>query len=196
LAASLLAVIAWWTADRFGAPAMLIALVLGIAAQPVLGRAAALGSGLRFSARTVLKLGVVLLGARVTLGDLANLGWLTLLLAAGGVLVTLAGGWAIGRALGLRSDHAALSAGAVAICGASAALAIASVLPRRSESDRNTMLTIIGVTTLSTIAMIVYPLIAQALVSFWGQAFTTWRRSWGPGSRSRRRQPRRPPSSN
>lgn len=163
LAASLLAASAWWIANQLGAPAMLIALLLGMAAQPVLARAAALAPGLVFSARSILRLGVVLLGARVTIGDLAGLGWPTLLLAAGGVLLTLAGGWTVGRALGLKSDHAALSAGAVAICGASAALAIASVLPRRAESDRHTMLTIIGVTTLSTVAMIAYPLIAQAL---------------------------------
>ena len=51
----------------------------------------------------------------------------------------------------------------MAICGASAALAIAAVLPRREDSDRNTMVTIIGVAALSTVAMILYPLVAQAL---------------------------------
>ena len=145
------------------APAMLIALVFGMALNPVFAARPQLAPGVMLSARTILRLGIVLLGARVTTGELASLGAPTLLLAVGGVAATIAGGWAIGRALGLKSDHAALSAGAVAICGASAALAIASVLPRGEHSDRNTMVTIIGVAALSTIAMVIYPLIAEAL---------------------------------
>ena len=51
-----------------------------------------------------------------------------------------------------------LTAGAVAICGASAAAAIAAVLPRSGVSGM--FVTIIGVTALSTLAMVLYPLIA------------------------------------
>jgi uncharacterized integral membrane protein (TIGR00698 family) len=56
-----------------------------------------------------------------------------------------------------------LSGGAVAICGASAALAIASALPRKAETERDTILTVVTVTTLSTLAMIFYPMIATAV---------------------------------
>ena len=52
-----------------------------------------------------------------------------------------------------------MTSGAVAICGASAALAIASVLPKNEFSERNTIFTVISVTTLSTMAMIFYPMI-------------------------------------
>jgi uncharacterized integral membrane protein (TIGR00698 family) len=162
LATAAVGVAASTIADLLRAPAMLIALAAGMALNPIFAPRPLLTPGVMFSARTVLRFGIVLLGARVTLGELADLGAPTLLLAAGGVAITIAGGWAIGRALGLKSDHAALSAGAVAICGASAALAISSVLPRHENSDRNTMLTIIGVTALSTLAMVLYPLIAHA----------------------------------
>jgi uncharacterized integral membrane protein (TIGR00698 family) len=54
-----------------------------------------------------------------------------------------------------------LTGGAVAICGASAALAIASVLPKDEYLERNTIFTVVAVTTLSTIAMIVYPLVSN-----------------------------------
>ena len=47
----------------------------------------------------------------------------------------------------------------MAICGASAALAISAVLPKGENHERDTVFTVIGVTALSTIAMIVYPLI-------------------------------------
>ena len=162
LATAIAGVAASLTADFLHAPAMLIALAAGMALNPLFAPRPTLTPGVMFSARTILRFGIVLLGARVTIGELADLGAPTLLLAAGGVATTIAGGWAIGRALGLKSDHAALSAGAVAICGASAALAISSVLPRNENSDRNTMLTIIGVTALSTVAMVLYPLIADA----------------------------------
>ena len=162
LATAMVGVAASTIADLVHAPAMLIALAAGMALNPVFASRPVLTPGVMFSARTVLRFGIVLLGARVTIGELADLGAPTLLLAAGGVATTIAGGWAIGRALGLKSDHAALSAGAVAICGASAALAISSVLPRNEHSDRNTMVTIIGVTALSTLAMVLYPLIANA----------------------------------
>jgi uncharacterized integral membrane protein (TIGR00698 family) len=56
-----------------------------------------------------------------------------------------------------------LIGGATAICGASAALAIASVLPKNANLERNTTLTVVGVTTLSTMAMVVYPIITQWL---------------------------------
>jgi uncharacterized integral membrane protein (TIGR00698 family) len=105
----------------------------------------------------VLQLGVVLLGASVTFSEIAALGWATALLVILGVATTIGVGWAIGRANGLTNAHSTLSAGAVAICGASAAMAISSVLPQTKESERNLILTVVGVTTLSTIAMVVYP---------------------------------------
>jgi uncharacterized integral membrane protein (TIGR00698 family) len=154
---------AWALAELTHVPAMLLALLIGMALNPVFAARPALQPGVKLSARTLLRLGIVLLGARLTANELVGLGAPTILLAAGGVAVTIAGGWAIGRALGLRSDHAVLSAGAVAICGASAALAIAAVLPRREDSDRTTMLVILGVAALSTVAMVLYPPLAQML---------------------------------
>ena len=53
-----------------------------------------------------------------------------------------------------------LSGGAVAICGASEALAISAVLPRDKHHDRFTLMV---VTVLSTVAMVVYPLNARAM---------------------------------
>ena len=56
-----------------------------------------------------------------------------------------------------------LTGGAVAICGASAALAIATILPKSKFSERDTIFTVIAVTTFSTIAMILYPLLTGFL---------------------------------
>jgi uncharacterized integral membrane protein (TIGR00698 family) len=56
-----------------------------------------------------------------------------------------------------------LSGGAVAICGGSAALAIASILPRDKDRERDTILTVVAVTALSTLAMILYPVFATSI---------------------------------
>jgi uncharacterized integral membrane protein (TIGR00698 family) len=81
----------------------------------------------------------------------------------GSVVATIVFGGLIGRVFGLKGDQSVLSAGAVAICGASAALAIASVLPSHKDSERNTILTVAGVTALSTVAMVVYPVFVTYL---------------------------------
>jgi uncharacterized integral membrane protein (TIGR00698 family) len=56
-----------------------------------------------------------------------------------------------------------LSGGAVAICGASAALAIGSSLPQHEDNERDTILTVVVVTALSTIAMILYPVLVKSI---------------------------------
>jgi uncharacterized integral membrane protein (TIGR00698 family) len=79
------------------------------------------------------------------------------------VLSTLAMALWLGRRLGLPRAHSVLAGGAVAICGASAALAIAAVLPRDKEGDRFTLVVVVTVTLLSTIAMVLYPLLVRVL---------------------------------
>jgi uncharacterized integral membrane protein (TIGR00698 family) len=63
----------------------------------------------------------------------------------------------------MTQSQGVLSCGAVAICGASAALAISAVLPRDKESERFTLMVVVTVTVLSTIAMVLYPLITRLL---------------------------------
>jgi uncharacterized integral membrane protein (TIGR00698 family) len=77
--------------------------------------------------------------------------------AVSAVVLTILFGVFCAQAAGMSRPFGVLTAGAVAICGASAALAISSVLPKSQTHERDTAFTVIGVTTLSTIAMIVYP---------------------------------------
>jgi uncharacterized integral membrane protein (TIGR00698 family) len=81
----------------------------------------------------------------------------------GTVVFTTLVGIVAARMMGLGRDFGVLTGGAVAVCGASAALAIAAVLPRTGQSERDTIFTVIGVTTLSTVAMIVYPMIVNSV---------------------------------
>ena len=153
---------ATWLSQHYGAPAMLFALLFGIAFH-FLHEEGRCIAGIDFAARAILRFGVALLGVRITLDQVAGLGPAPVLLVASAVGLTIAVGIGAARVLGLKLTLGVLTGGAVAICGASAALAIASVLPRRPEGDSDTILTVICVTALSTIAMIVYPVLATAL---------------------------------
>lgn len=160
--AVLLALAAYALSDRYGAPIMLFALLLGMAVN-FLGQDERCAPGIDFCSKSVLRAGVALLGLRVTAGHLMDLGWSSALLVMAAVVLTTALGALLGRALRLGASLGVLTGGSVAICGASAAIAISSVLPAREQGDNQLVFTIIGVTTLSTLAMIVYPPIAGAL---------------------------------
>ena len=135
---------------------LLFALMLGMALN-FLTDDARLKPGIQFAAGTVLRVGVALLGLRLTLDNVASLGGATVAALAVAVMATVFAGIALARLLGQDRDLGLLIGGATAICGASAALAIASVLPQRPGLEQRTTLTVIGVTTLSTAAMVIYP---------------------------------------
>jgi uncharacterized integral membrane protein (TIGR00698 family) len=119
--------------------------------------------GIEFTARQVLRIGVALLGLRITLGQVGELGWQPVAIVVLSVVLTIVVSMAVARLMGFQSLFGLLSGGAVAICGASAALALAAALPNHPQKERATLFTVVGVSALSTLAMIVYPLLAQAL---------------------------------
>jgi uncharacterized integral membrane protein (TIGR00698 family) len=100
---------------------------------------------------------------RITLGQIASLGIVPVVTVAVSVASTILIGLLLARRLRLSDMFGVLSGGAVAICGASAALAIASVLPRDKDRERDTILTVVAVTALSTLAMILYPVFATSI---------------------------------
>src|SRR4029450_2485597 len=76
-----------------------------------------------------------------------------------GVVATIAIGVALAHLFGLSRRLGVLTGGATAICGASAAIAIATVLPRDERPERELIFTVAGVTALSTVAMVIYPVL-------------------------------------
>lgn len=161
--AALVAVTAQFLSEHYGAPAMLMALLLGMALSFLAEEGTRTAAGVNMAGRTVLRLGVALLGARISVELLSELGPSMIALVAGGVVVTICFSLLIARITGLDWRFALLTGGAVAICGASAAMAISAVLPRRETGERDLIFTVLGVTVLSTAAMIVYPVISNWL---------------------------------
>jgi uncharacterized integral membrane protein (TIGR00698 family) len=160
--ALLVALAASWLSDHYGAPVMLFALLLGMAVNFV-SKDPRCRPGVDFSARTILRIGVALLGARITLWQIQSLGAPVLVMAMVAVATTILAGAAMARFAKLPAEFGVLTGGSVAICGASAALAISSVLPRTPTRERDTILTVVVVTTLSTIALVIYPIIAKGI---------------------------------
>jgi len=162
MVAVLVAVAAAFLAEHYDAPVMLFALLIGMALH-FLAADPTCAPGLDFAAKTVLRLGVGLLGLRLTVSDIQTVGAVPALAVVGFVIMTFACGVVLARLLGRRTAFGMLAGGSVAICGASAALAIASVLPHRPERETDTLFVVIAVTVLSTIAMIAYPILFTAL---------------------------------
>jgi uncharacterized integral membrane protein (TIGR00698 family) len=153
---------ALFLSEHYGAPAMLFALLLGIA-MSFLYEGTTCKEGIEFTACHVLRVGVGLLGLRIAFGDLAALGWKTALLLIVAIVSTIVLGIVLAKVLGLQKRFGVLTGGSVGICGASAAMAIAAVLPDSEDKDRDTLLTIVIVTALSTVAMVLYPIVADLL---------------------------------
>jgi uncharacterized integral membrane protein (TIGR00698 family) len=159
---TLIALAATFVSTLHGGPQLLYALFFGIAFN-YLSHEPKTRPGIEFCSRTLLRLGVGLLGARITGSQIASLGWVSAIIVVLGVLTTLGLGLLLARRFGMTRAQGVLSGGAVAICGASAALAIAAVLPREKDGARFTLMVVVTVTVMSTLAMVLYPLVARAL---------------------------------
>jgi uncharacterized integral membrane protein (TIGR00698 family) len=156
----IVAAAATFLSEHYGAPVMLFALLLGMSLN-FLAADGQCKAGIEFTARTVLRIGVALLGMRITLEQIAGLGWKPVALVVTLVVVTILVSVVAAKALGFQRLFGMLTGGATAICGASAALALAAALPNHPQKERATLFTVIGVSALSTVAMILYPMIAN-----------------------------------
>jgi uncharacterized integral membrane protein (TIGR00698 family) len=162
LMSAVVAAAATFLADHYQAPVMLFALLLGMAVN-FLAVEGPCKAGIEFTARAVLRVGVALLGMRITFSQIAALGWHPVVLVLVSVVVTIGVSMLAARAMGFKTLFGLLTGGATAICGASAALALAAALPPDPGKERATLFTVIGVSALSTLAMIVYPMVVRQL---------------------------------
>ena len=166
LAAAAAAVLLAFAAHRLfpAVPAMSFAVGLGILAAnlPGSGRAVRgpLAPGLKFSARTLMRTGIVLLGARLSLAQLAGLGWQALLLTVLLVLAAFTGTYLLAKAFRLPGGQPLLLAAGFSICGASA---IAAVAAARGSRYRDVATPVALVTLCGTLAIAVLPALGQLL---------------------------------
>ncbi len=151
-----------WLSERYGAPQMLMGLLIGLAFN-FANADVRLHPGLNFASKTLLRWGIVLAGAQITVWQIVDLGWVSFLWIAATVGIVTLVGVGVARALGLGSAFGVLAGGAVAICGASAALALSSVLGEKRSSQAQLTLVLVAIAAASAVAMSIYPAIAFAL---------------------------------
>ena len=143
------------------------AVVLGVLAANLLPAAvmSAARPGLQVAAKQVMRLGIVLLGLQLALGDVLELGWQTLVLVVAVVFATFFGTQWLGHRMGLPGRQPLLIATGFAICGASAVAAMEGVTrrPGESEDDPDPVLAVALVTLCGSLAILVLPLLRGPL---------------------------------
>lgn len=114
---------------------LLIAIVLGIAVRNLIPLPRVFNPGLNFSAKRLLRLGIVLLGLQLAIGSIVSLGpgiaVLIVLVVIAGFTTTLV----VGHWLGVNMSQRLLIACGFSICGAAAVAAAEGVLETEDESE-------------------------------------------------------------
>ena len=162
LLAALVAVLAiglaeagWLQAN--GISALTLAIVLGIAVGNTVYPRIAAGSapGVNFSKQTLLRLGIVLYGIRLTFQDIRHVGFAGVIIDTVVVCSTFALAWLLGtRLFGLDRRTAMLIGAGSSICGAAAVMAAEPVV--RGRSDQVTV-AVSTVVVFGTLAIFLYP---------------------------------------
>ncbi len=146
----------------FSLPALVIALLIGMALSGP-ARRVAFSPGLVWCVKTLLRVAIAILGLRISLADIVGLGPGTVVIVIFAMTVTIASSmWLAGR-VGLGVSYGALAGAANAVCGASAALATSTVVPSYERKGADVAFAVIAANAVSTLAMLIYPLLAVAL---------------------------------
>ncbi|GLZ49613.1 hypothetical protein Acsp06_57980 [Actinomycetospora sp. NBRC 106375] len=151
-----------------GAP--VFGIVLGIVAGAFLRPGARLRPGLDVAARPVLQASIVVLGATLSLGQVASVGLDSLPVMLGTLAVALAGAWVLSRLLDVRGATGLLIGVGTGICGASAIAATTAVVRPREHEVAYAIGTIF---TFNVLAVLAFPPLGHAL-GMDGQAFGLW----------------------
>ncbi len=162
LVTAIAALAAAWLADHYAAPIVLMGLLIGLALS-FLSQDKRTHAGLDLMSQTALRIGIVLVGARITAAQLAELGPLPFALLVLIMLAVIVVTVASARLFRQDSHAALLAGGATAICGASAALALYSLIGDKRVDQARFTLTLVGITVASALAMTLYPVLAAQL---------------------------------
>ena len=139
---------------------IMLAIVLGLVIRNTLGIPTTYEHGLRLSIKTILRVGIVLLGLKLTLGAIVGIGVVALPVIAACIVSALLAVTFINRALGLPKRLGTLIAIGTSICGVSAIVAAA---PAIDAEEDETSYAVATITLFGLVALFTYPFIAHAL---------------------------------
>ncbi len=149
---------------------MIIAVILGIAYHNLFGMPASARAGVNFSARKVLRFAVALLGLQLTIAQVAEIGWVGIVIIVTVLVANFLFTKWLGRLLEVEPKLAELIAAGTSICGASAVVATNTVT---GGSDEDVAYAVACVTIFGSVAMFVFPLLA-APFELDAQAYGLW----------------------
>lgn len=147
--------------------ALVLAIVLGVIIRTAWTPGPTWDAGLRFSAKILLEVAVVLLGASVSASAAAALGPALILGIAGIVVVAIATSYAICRLLGLPLRMSILVACGNSICGNSAIAAVAPIIDADGDDVASSIAftAVLGVIVVLCLPFLV-PLLKMSLTQY------------------------------
>lgn len=138
--------------------ALLVAILLGVAVTNLVTPPPRFQPGIECSARRLLRIGIVLLGLQLVLGDIARLGLGMVAVIITVVVGGITGSLALGRALGMARSQCLLIASGFSICGAAAVAGVNSVV----DADDDEVATAIALVVLyGTLMIPIVPLLTR-----------------------------------
>lgn len=149
---------------------ILIAILLGLYVRTLIGHSPKLAPGIAFSMKSILRFGIILLGLRLSLQDIAATGWQGLGLIAVCIVLTLSLAWGAKRIFNISPKLAALIGVGTAICGNSAIIATAPVIEADEEEVSFAVATI---TLFGLLAVLTYPFLGH-LIGLPEDVFGLW----------------------
>ncbi|PIQ23990.1 YeiH family putative sulfate export transporter [bacterium (Candidatus Blackallbacteria) CG17_big_fil_post_rev_8_21_14_2_50_48_46] len=149
-------------------------LMLAIAIGFVLGNLRPLPAttkpGLTFALKKLLRLGIILLGFKISLGQIQSMGWQGLFLVTLCVAACFGFTLWLGKKMGLNPKLTLLMASGTSICGASAIVATDAMI---EAEEQDVAYAVAGITLFGTLAMVSYPLL-QMLLHLSLQSYGLW----------------------
>lgn len=175
VAAAIVMVVGFWLADVLGHALLSaqglsgsspisgvpVAILLGLLLRNTLPLPSALAPGLKFSVSTILRLGIVLVGIRLSVFDVARLGFAGLPVVVGAIATGLIFVTWFNKRLGLPPRLGTLIAAGTSICGVTA---IVSTAPAIDADEREVAYAVANVVAFGLFGMLVYPYLAHALL--------------------------------
>ena len=161
---------AWLVAPALGVTPLVVGVALGAALGNIGRLPQAAAAGIHTASTTFLRAGVILLGLRLSLTDLAGLGGGGVTAVAAGVVATFAGIRWLAKRIGVSPDLGLLLATGYAVCGASAIVAMDGV----TGADEEDVAFAVGLVTLyGSLSIVALPAVA-GLVGLEPPRFGAW----------------------
>ena len=150
--------------------AVAIAIIFGILISNLLGMPDACKPGTSFAVKRILRVGIGLMGAQLSLGQVLETGAASVLVVAACIVLAILVVRFVSMRMGLSDRLGTLLGVGTSICGVTAIVATAPVIEAREEE---TSLAVTTITVFGLLAVVIYPILGR-LWELSDTFFGTW----------------------